>query len=823
MTDVQIDIYGPTAKISGPYPKNAVRLVTSYPVEGAHFAQTYRKGMWDGRKHLFRSTSSTFPTGLTGLVKEACELAGAVVTIVDHRNLPKPKGGTYDLVGVKMDGKYDYQLDAAQKAVAAKQGILRIATNGGKCLHPDTLVMLASGDVKAAKDIRTGDYLMGPDSLPRTVKSTCTGRGPMYKIIPNVGDPWICNDVHVLTLRDSRRKGKHAGEVVDIALSDYLASNKNKKHLLKQFSVGVDYPLIAAPTINPYFLGVWFGDGRKDLSQGIQVTTMDAEIVEALRETCEDWNLWLSKYNSASSGQADTYGLVSGKGNPLLNEMRSIVGDASSLPASYLRGSRRTRKLFLAGLLDTDGHLEVDSKGFEITQVRLSYAEGIQSLARSLGFRANIKPKVVNGTTYYRIHIYGDLHTIPTRLPRKQAKARKHAFRLNTGFRVEPLGDGDYAGFTLDGDGRFLLGDFTVTHNTEIACAITQYLGLNTLFMVTTRELLYQARDRFMARLGMTEAEVGIIGDGHWEPGSWVTIATIDTLESRLDRTECADFLKTIEVLFADECHHLGSETWYEICTLCPANYRYGLSGTPMDRTDGANLRLLAAIGDIIVDIPNKFLVERGISARTTIIFSKVTAPVLKKKITYSTAYKQGITDNPNALSMVVDWVKVFHSLGLGTLVLCEEIAHGKAIDEALWTATGGQFIPHQFIYGDEDTDVRRNTLKDFGEGRLPVLIASTILDEGVDVPTIDALILAGSRKSRIKTMQRLGRGLRGKKLIAVEFANFCHDYLLRHSLQRYEDYKKEDCFPLYQSGPSVELVQKLWNDDAAGDGAKAK
>jgi superfamily II DNA or RNA helicase len=230
-----------------------------------------------------------------------------------------------------------------------------------------------------------------------------------------------------------------------------------------------------------------------------------------------------------------------------------------------------------------------------------------------------------------------------------------------------------------------------------------------------------------------------------------------------------------------------------------------------MDRTDGANLRLLGAIGDIIVDIPNKFLVENGISARSSIIFSKVTAPVLPKKTPYATAYKQGIVDNPNALSMIVDWVKVFASLNLGTLVLCEEIAHGKAIDEALWTATDGVFIPHQFIYGEEATDVRRNTLKDFAEGRLPVLIASTILDEGVDVPTIDALILAGSRKSRIKTMQRLGRGLRGKKLIAVEFANFCHDHLLRHSLQRYEDYKKEDCFPLYQSGPDVELIKKIW------------
>lgn len=477
---VQIDIYGPVSKISGPFPKAAIRLATSYPVEGAKFSKAFKSKMWDGRKHLFKATSNSFPTGLLRIVEEVLATTETVYTKVDHRVTPTRLGTSYDLVGVSMTGKYDYQLTTAQTAVKEKQGIIRVATGGGK---------------------------------------------------------------------------------------------------------------------------------------------------------------------------------------------------------------------------------------------------------------------------------------------------------------------------------------------SEIACAITKYLGLTTLFAVTTRELLYQARERFKLRLGMTDTEIGLIGDGHWEPGSFVTIATIDTLESRVETPECQAFLQSIQVLFGDECHHMGSETWYEICMLCPAIYRFGLSGTPMDRTDGANLRLIAAIGDVIVDIPNKFLMERGISAKTSIIWTKITSPTLPKKLTYATAYKQGIVDNPNALAAIVAWAKVFSELKLGTLILCEEIAHGKAIDEALWTATDGQFIPHQFIHGSEDSETRKNTLKDFAEGRLPVLIASTILDEGVDVPTIDALILAGSRKSKIKTMQRLGRGLRGNKLIAVEFANYCHDHLLRHSLVRYEDYKKEECFPLYQSPPDIELVRKLWNE----------
>src|SRR5690606_31714734 len=165
-------------------------------------------------------------------------------------------------------------------------------------------------------------------------------------------------------------------------------------------------------------------------------------------------------------------------------------------------------------------------------------------------------------------------------------------------FTITPKGEGAYFGFTLSGDGLFLLEDYTVTHNTEIACGVTKHLGLKTLFIVSTQELMYQGRKRFQKRLGLGDDEVGIIGDGKWEPGSFVTIAMLPTLEARIDNPECISLLKESEVLFFDECHRMGSETWFTVATLCPAYYRFGLSGTPLDRTDGADLRLIGAIGE---------------------------------------------------------------------------------------------------------------------------------------------------------------------------------------------------------------------------------
>lgn len=349
----------------------------------------------------------------------------------------------------------------------------------------------------------------------------------------------------------------------------------------------------------------------------------------------------------------------------------------------------------------------------------------------------------------------------------------------------------------------------------NISAAVASYYSLQTLFIVTSRELMYQAQRDFQRVLGCTDYEIGAVGDGKWQPGDWITIALMDTLVARLHKKDCKELLASTEVLIVDEAHHAAAETYYTVLEKCPAPYRFGMSGTPLDRTDGADLRLIGNTGRTIVNVTNKELMERHVSAKTAIIWDQVNEPGgLAYGAQYQTAYKKGVVENAQLLEKVVDWTKVFHDAGLSTLILCEELAQGRAIDKALWESTGGMFIPHEFIHGDLGTNIRTSALKDFGDRSLPVLVASRILDEGVDVPTVDALILAGSRKSRIKTMQRLGRGLRGDKLIVVEFDNRTNRHLLTHSLTRLEDYQKEDCLAIHMSPPNKDLVQQLWHTD---------
>jgi len=334
------------------------------------------------------------------------------------------------------------------------------ATGHGKCLGFGTPVLLYNGRVVSAEQVKVGDKLMGPDSKPRKVLSTCLGRGPLYKITPIKGAAWICNDEHILTLVHTR-----TGKVIDISIKDWLAANKNFRHLHKLFSpvVGVDFPGKSDPEVPPYFIGLWIGDGTKRLKE-VAITKPDIEVQEACLQVAKDYDLQVKNWRR--EGFCPTWAITTKKvgKNPLLDAMRELFSHHYGIPQTILTASRYYRTQVLAGVIDSDGHL---SHGcVEIAQKCRATAEGIAFLARSLGLKVVHKKKFINGQEYQRLNLLGNLSNIPTRIARKTAvprRQKKDATR--TGFKVSPIGIGYYAGFTLNSDGRFLLGDFTVTHN----------------------------------------------------------------------------------------------------------------------------------------------------------------------------------------------------------------------------------------------------------------------------------------------------------------------------------------------------------------------
>ncbi len=326
-------------------------------------------------------------------------------------------------------------------------------TGLGKSLAPDTKVIKYDGSVVRADEVKVGDQLLGPDSTPRNVTNVNLQTGPMYKITPTKGDPWFCNEDHILSLKKTG-----TDEIKNVTILEYLSWSKTQKHLWKQWRTGgVTFGRFSGSGYGSklaYCVGAYLGDGRK---QGPEICMGKAK--QSVIDFMMDSYLQPTRMKFGKGA----YYIGFSKSSILWDQVKDNL-EVRSIPDIIKYNTVDDRKHVLAGLLDTDGSVTVG--GAEITQKSEQLSDDICFVARSLGLAAYKKEKVVNNVTYYRVHISGDLTTIPCkRLKFKPRKQKKDV--LKTGFTVEYVGEGTYRGISLDGDHLFVMGDFTVTHNTE--------------------------------------------------------------------------------------------------------------------------------------------------------------------------------------------------------------------------------------------------------------------------------------------------------------------------------------------------------------------
>lgn len=345
--------------------------------------------------------------------------------------------------------------------------------NSGKCHPAGTKILMFSGEVKNVEDLRAGDQLMGPDSRPRTVLSTCRGREMIYEVRPNYGEPWRCNESHILSLKCNADKNTEfrKDQIYNLRLKDYLTLNGRVKWALKLYRTGVEFPEQAVP-FDPYFMGLWLGDGSR---KAPRISHDEPDIEAYYEEFSAEHGLNYRKVTPEGKCPFHVFTTDRGQPNPVWDVLKeSNIDGQRRIPKKWLINSRENRLRLLAGLLDTDGHMKLNS--FEFSCKDPGLRDDVLFLCRSLGLRATYVEKEVQlaswdePRTYQRMMINGDCDEIPTLVKRKQSGPRKSKrSHLVTGFELVEQGVDDYYGFELDGDHLYLLGDFTVTHNTTLA------------------------------------------------------------------------------------------------------------------------------------------------------------------------------------------------------------------------------------------------------------------------------------------------------------------------------------------------------------------
>lgn len=349
---------------------------------------------------------------------------------------------------------------------------------------------------------------------------------------------------------------------------------------------------------------------------------------------------------------------------------------------------------------------------------------------------------------------------------------------------------------------------------TNVAAGIIDAINRPAIFLVHTKDLMYQAVERFKTLLDPNE--VGMLGDGQYIPGRFL-VATMQTTcnilgvpyEVASDEGKTDDYgpsnsmghmvttmrpdILSREVIIIDECQHAACETMQTIVkALRHASYVIGLSATPW-RDDGKDLDMEGVLGHVVYQISASELIRRGHLMAPEIKCIEIEKEPDLDDADYPTLYKLQIVENPERNRFIGKLAAQNKKQGRKLqLIIVRQLKHVDLLMKAL--------RPRQLVAvsltGKESGAVRQDKLKLAQAGAIDVIVATTVADEGLDLPMLDTVILAGGGKSTARALQRVGRAIRKypAKLDPVVYDLF--DQNLSHQCNaRFNAYRTEESY----------------------------
>ena len=352
---------------------------------------------------------------------------------------------------------------------------------------------------------------------------------------------------------------------------------------------------------------------------------------------------------------------------------------------------------------------------------------------------------------------------------------------------------------------------------TEIAVAMYETNPVPSFFLVHRKHLLRQAAERFR-KYGH---DVGIIGDGKFKPRGDINIATMQTLYKIFQDPESsragivAALINDTEQVFFDECHLMAStidkgNTFVAVADQFDAPYRWGLTATPFMRAQYDNLLLEGVTGTSLYKIGYPELVKLGFLTPIRVLVKHVPGDLGIKM-----DWKKGRSNKARAAHWRLVQTEGIKINTPRTELIVDEIEKGP------WpliilsnTIEQAEYIQHRYahrglgdlplISGQDSSDDREAAIRQLEDGTLGALIATTIFDEGVDIPELRKLIFASGGKSAVKMVQRPGRGSRladGKvETVIIDF-NDKHDKKLNEHFKEREQVYNEQGFEVQYEG----------------------
>ncbi len=240
------------------------------------------------------------------------------------------------------------------------------------------------------------------------------------------------------------------------------------------------------------------------------------------------------------------------------------------------------------------------------------------------------------------------------------------------------------------------------------------------------------------------------------------------------------EWFDTRGLMIIDEFHHAAAETYHKLNALADnIYYRYGFTGTHF-RTGDDRLAMEAVCSRVLHKIHVSELVPKYL-APPHVFFAPTRAPACEGS-DWMSAYKHGIVENETRNDLVVKIVSMLFDNNIPTLVLVRRRAHADHL---------GERIADSVVVKGGENALTSQSVKDFIDGRYQVLVGTTVLGEGVDVPRAGALVYASGGNDGVQMMQSYFRPLtahKGKQVGRIyDFSDRHNRFISKHSDKRVE------------------------------------
>ncbi|MEV8253082.1 DEAD/DEAH box helicase [Rhodoglobus sp. NPDC076762] len=314
------------------------------------------------------------------------------------------------------------------------------------------------------------------------------------------------------------------------------------------------------------------------------------------------------------------------------------------------------------------------------------------------------------------------------------------------------------------------------------------------LFVAHREQILDRAITEFQKVLGAPGADFGKITGNEREPDKRYVFATVQTLSQQhvLDSLDPTTF----DYILIDEVHRAGAKSFTRVLDHFQPKFLLGMTATP-ERTDGENIFEL-----FDYNVPYEIRLNTALELEMLAPFHYYGVADITFDDGFTTTETTSLSRlvTRERIDLILKSIETYGQAGASPrgLIFCSRKEEAHALSGELNKRhLRGRQLRTVALTGQDSIEAREAVVERLEAGELDYVLTVDIFNEGVDIPTVNQIIMLRHTQSSIVFVQQLGRGLRkveGKDyLVVIDFiGNYANNFLIPIALFGDDSLNKE-------------------------------